>query len=114
MFRYLRIISVKIKIFLGRIVRLMWQERRIPDKERVTIRVAIDEIINWLHGFPANLQSPVSVAVGGDLAVRQLAVATKLLLGHWAKDRHAFREASIAVMAFPEFSGLQAFVTLLG
>jgi len=51
MLRQLRVVSVEIEMFFWRIVRLMRQVGRIPNKERLAVRLAIDKIINRLIGL---------------------------------------------------------------
>ena len=75
----------------------MREERRVPDEERLVAGI-VDEVINRLHPFAADLQSFVSVA----------APALGIAMGH------AVGEAASRVVAQPPFAGLMAEVAALG
>ena len=88
--------GVFVKQSLGRIVRSVWQERRVPDEERLVASV-LDEIKNRLHAFAANLEAHIAV--------------TSAACG--VAMRHAVRETASRVMALPPFTALMADVALI-
>ena len=77
----------------GRIVWGVRQERGVVDEERLFfVRRHVDEVEDWLHAFPPDLQAQVTVSTASS------AITVS----------HAMREAAAGVMAFPPFAGLMA------
>ena len=81
---------------LGRVVRSVWQEWRVPDEERFVAGV-FNEIKNRLHPVAANLEALIAV--------------TSAAFG--IAMRHAVRETAARVMALPPLTALMADVALL-
>ncbi len=80
---------------LGRVVRGVRQERRVPDEEGLFLRLGrLDEIIDRLHAFPPDIETRVAVAARG--------------------VRHAVGEAHLLVGSVPDLAGLESQVSGLG
>ena len=82
---------------LGRVVRGVGEERRVPDEERFVASI-LDEVKNLVHPLTADLEADIAVA----------SAALGIAVGH------AVGKAAARVVALPPFAGLVAHVAALG
>lgn len=113
--RHLQIALVRVEEPLGRIVRLVREDRGVPDEEGRIARggVTVDEVEQRLHRAPPDGQPGVAVAVGDGGAVGELLVPAARHARRPA-GRHPVREPRVSVVPFPELSRLKAVVSVLG
>ena len=77
---------------LGRVVRLVRQHRRVPEKERLAaLGGMVDEVEDRLHGLAADLEAVVAVPAAAC----------------WIAVAHAVGEPAVPVVASPPFAGLK-------